>query len=1282
MPSWTKEQETAINARNKNLLVSAAAGAGKTAVLVERILRRILDPTAPVDIDRLLVVTFTNAAAQEMRERIARELAARSRQTPQDKRIQRQLLLLGKAAISTLHSFCLDLIRQNYFLLPLPEGLALDPRFRIANDIEAVLLKMEVLEELFEDRYKKEDSQFLELVECFGGERDDRLLQELVLKLYDFTRSQPDPGIWLEKITRVFRANPEDKQVEELLANLQESITQPLEEAIANLEEAEALAALPGGPAVYINNLRAEKESLCRVLAKFGRAAMPAAWPRLMEELGSLAFSSLKACRDKDVDDSIKDEVISLRNKAKDILKKLQEEFSRRVIPEFLEDMSQMAPLMETLCSLVREFGANYLKAKLERNLIDFADIEHFALALLRPLEEGKAEEDTMAEGRKPALLAARLRERYTEILVDEYQDINSVQETIIQLISQGEKAADLFMVGDVKQSIYRFRLAEPGLFLAKYGEFAKFGTAPGAKAEKIVLSRNFRSRQAVVDGVNYVFRQVMCAAWGGIAYDQDAQLVCGASYPALPGSDCSIAGRIQAHLIDCKKESDLIAEGEKEGEEDTGAEKEELDSLQLEAKLVGEKITELLANQVWDKEEGCYRPARYRDIVILLRSTKNTAAVYLDELAKRSIPAYAELGTGYLDALEVQTMLALLKIIDNPRQDIALAAVLRSPIVGLTGEELAQIRVQRARGDYYDALRLAARREKGQLGLEVKKFLRQLRRWRTFSRRNSLVELIWLLFRETGYYEYAGAMPGGKQRQANLRALHDRAKQYEDTAMKGLFKFLRFLEKLEEKNQDLGAARPLGEKEDVVRIMSIHKSKGLEFPIVILAGLGRRFNIQDLREDVLLDKDLGLGPVWVDYQKRLKYPTLVRIAVKNKLKRELLAEEIRILYVAMTRAREGLVLVGTLKDVQRKVKEWERAAKLKEWELPAGMISRAVCFWDWLGPCLLRHPDGKSLRDLANTKTASSEAVCWSGISPGEQEPSNWEVVLWDARRLQGKEERENPKETDSKLARIAALEPLPEKGGYFEFVKSRLGWEYPYAYLSDIPAKLSVTEIKHRYHSNLQDELSRQVFSRWRDFSQRPQFLQAKSGLSSQEKGSALHLVMRHLDLKASPTEDNIVEQIKLMVQKEIISQQQGDSVPVAVIAAFLCSPLGERLRSSKEVQRELSFTCLFPAAEILGEEICKEAGKGIREGMGAETKNEKILVQGTIDCLFAERDGYVLLDYKTDLVTRATLPSLRERYQVQIDLYARAVEKILKKPVQEKVLYSFAVGEAVVI
>ena len=1279
--SWTKEQEKAISERNCSLLVSAAAGAGKTAVLVERIVRRILDEYDPVDVDKVLVVTFTNAAALEMKERIGGALSCCVRENPESTRLQRQQLLMGKSSICTLHSFCLEIVRQNYYKLQLPENLVLDPRFRIADDIETVLLKFEVLEDYFEGKYEDEDSIFLDLVEGMGGERDDKSLKELVLKLYNFSRSQPDSSFWLKEAVGVFNANIEDSIVQNLFARIMASMVVSLHEAVELLKEAKELAMLPEGPYMYCDNLITEIDVLEEIIAVGSKS-----WKAGFETLAEFKFSSLKRCK-VEVDEGLKEEVQTLRKQARDLVRNLQNDYLSRSPEALVQDMQDIAPMMECLCKMVDDFSFLYLKKKLEKNIIDFNDIEHFALALLGTRTQASWQPTELAKG---------LRKKYEEVLVDEYQDINAAQEAILSLVSREavitSKAditdssdvavntnitfdsdvnsdanfdvssfPNMFMVGDVKQSIYGFRLAEPKLFLKKY---KMFETDEESLEKKIVLAKNFRSKRNVVDGVNFIFRQVMGSCLGGISYDSENELVFGANFGESEDSaDCAECP-LELHIIDRniedreetneKKDTDSeMKDLEGESGSSIKIDEEELDAIQAEARLVGKRILELMANRkTWDKEDKIYRSMEFSDVVVLLRSIKSAAPTFIDEFRKLGIPVYAETGSGYFAAQEVQVILSLLKVIDNPLQDIFVAAVLLSPVVGLSTEELARIRLVRSDDDLYNAVRLAARKEEGALKNSLRMFLKKLKRWRTFARHNSLIELIWLLYRETGFYDYAGAMPGGKQRQANLRALLDRAKQFEDTSMKGLFKFLRFLERLENSGSDLGTARAIGEKENVVRIMSIHKSKGLEFPLVFVAGLGKQFNMQELRGDILLDRELGLGPVWVDLKKRLKYPTLAKLVVKDKLQEELLAEEIRILYVAFTRARENLILVGSVRDIDKNLKKWSSYISQQGWDLPRGALDQARCPMDWLGSCILRHREG-----IALLKKIDCKKVPWE-LTQNDQ--SHWKICLWDKEKIRIEEKSSNHN-YDLELSKVRELLPLgnlSENNSQDKIIKS-LGWSYPYQGLADIPAKLSVTEIKNRFHLLMGAMNESKELIRFRRFEKRPKFLQEQS-LSASEKGTILHLFMRHLDFEVSSTEKEVKGQLEEMLEKQILNTTQANTIVLGDVVSFVKTPLGQRIKNGTELRREVPFTLEIPAVELY-----------------SEVKNitkETITLQGTIDCLFKEGEEYIIVDYKTDVVALNSIDSLKERYKIQMELYARAVESIFHSPVKEKLLYSF--------
>ncbi|OPX85651.1 MULTISPECIES: helicase-exonuclease AddAB subunit AddA [Pelotomaculum] len=1241
---WTAEQLEAMNSRNGNLLVAAAAGAGKTAVLVERIIRRITDLTAQTDVDRLLVLTFTNAAAAEMRERVGRALAAHIDEHPGSKHLSRQMSLLNHASIGTIHSFCLDVIRQHFYRIDL------DPSFRVADETEAALIQAEVLEELFERRYNAGDNlPFNTLVDCYGGKRDDTDLQALVLELHRFARSMPQPAKWLEKLAAGFDM-PEDILFDRLpwSASLKKAIALEAAGIVATLEMAIRLAGRAGGPRAYIDTLEADRDA---ALSLDRACAADMSWASLYSIINTISFGKLKAVRDAGVEQSLKKQVTALRDYAKKQIKTLKDDYFSRLPEDYCADLRAVAPLVKELTELVRDFDKAYQEAKTAKGLVDFNDLEHYCLRILSTAGP---------DGLAPSELALELRQRFVEVLVDEYQDTNAVQEAILRLVSrQGEAHPNLFMVGDVKQSIYRFRLADPGLFLDKY---SKYPSQPGGPERRIDLARNFRSRRGVVDAVNFIFRQLMSPAVGELTYNQRAELIYGADYPAVDGRVTAEDGTVEVYLIERGKQAenpaeDVIAtDGSGDDKSDDSGEPEaDLDAVQMEACLVASRIEEIVGNDpaggagtlIYDNDQKKYRPAVYRDIVVLLRATTGYANSFLEEFRRMGVPAYAELATGYFEATEVETILALLKVIDNPRQDVPLAGVLRSPVVGLNAGELAQIRLCRRQGDFFEAVVSAAALMKGAISDRLTCFLEKLDGWRTTARRGTLAGLIWTLYRETGYYDFVGGLPGGGQRQANLRALHQRAQQYETTGFRGLFLFLRFIERIQDGGRDLGAARALHEKENVVRLMSIHKSKGLEFPVVFVAGLGKKFNMKDLNKTMLLHKDLGLGPQLIDAERRITYPTIAKLAIKHKLKMEALAEELRILYVAMTRAREKLILVGSVRNLPAHARRWCGPVAAAGWALPDGELAGASSCLDWLVPALARHQDGAGIRKLALCDDQPPAAV--AGDS------SRWAVFFKGGGAAS---EQEKPSEREL-LSQVRRMEPVDTDSRFAGIVKSRLEWKYPDLGLTGCAAKSSVTDLKRRFDRQIVEDEGASLDYR-PPIGRRPVFMQEEHGLTAAEAGSALHLVMQNLDLTHVADAAAIKKQVAVMTGMEILTLEQADSVPVEKIMFFFKSPLGRRVLSGKKVFRELPFTLSLPAGEIYS-------------GLAGDS-GEVVLVQGIIDCLVDEGDGLLLLDYKTDRIGKDQLEQVMARYRGQLNIYARAVENIYGSKVKETYLYLF--------
>lgn len=1150
--TWTDDQWRAIVTEGSDVLVAAAAGSGKTAVLVERIIRKI---SADTDVDRLLVATFTKAAAAEMKERIRIALEKALEASPSSEHLRRQLALLGRANITTLHSFCLDVIRRYYPLI------GLDPGFRVANETESELLRIEVLDDLFEKRFAdiRDGGAFLKLADRYGGEKGDEKLYHLTLQLYDFSRSQPWPEHWLRQTAAEF-AVPDGEPLgsSKWAQSLQGDVRLALRGAAGSLRQALALCARPGGPEAYAVSLNEDLEAVEELL----RTVEGEPWERWREAFQSRGgFGRLKTMRGDDRDKQLQEQAKALREQAKQIVASLADELFMRSSEEYLAEMREVAPLMSALAELVIDFGASYEAEKRAKGLLDFGDLEHFCLRILR--DPASTPERTL-----PSPAALEYRNHFVEILLDEYQDTNRVQEAIVELIAD-PSPGNRFMVGDVKQSIYRFRLAEPALFLHKYKSYAtgdeagsasinaarpagggdeyareaideeagafneaaapvanagaardeaavskaeigaasreaaasadeagaardeaavsmaEAGAARGESAafvneaasepdpgrapqtgRRIDLARNFRSRDEVVNGVNDVFRALMRETVAEMDYDARAELVRGAEYPPAPDGG---KYAVELAVIDRGGEKAPAEENEEEesGGRDAAAREAAADkqTAQLEARFIARRIMELKMGgfTVYDSRKHSVRPLAWRDVVILLRAPQTWSPVLIEELQLAGIPAYAELSAGYFDATEVTVMLSLLRIIDNPYQDIPLAGALRSPLFGVSAEELALIRIQAGGGAYFDAVAAAAESpltdESTRRKLQL--FLERLNRWRQAARQSPVSELIQGIYRETAYYDWVGGLAGGPQRQANLRALHERARQYESTSLRGLFRFLRFIERMRESGGDLGTAPALGEGGDVVRVMSIHKSKGLEFPVVFVAGLGKKFNQQDVNASFLMHKDLGFGPKYVHDGLRIAYPTLPCLAVRRRMVLEMQAEELRVLYVALTRPKEKLILLGTIADAGRELQRWQSAADA-DGRLPDYSIASARRFLDWLGPLALR----SGIKPALDSGDREAPGV------PGEDGEAREETVLrnWGTRIVPSPDlGQEAAAGTDEgggerlreRLQALMELAPVPP-GSAAPEVERLLGWQYPFADVSAVAAKTSVTEMK----------------------------------------------------------------------------------------------------------------------------------------------------------------------------------------------------------------------------
>ncbi|WP_217585963.1 helicase-exonuclease AddAB subunit AddA [Lentibacillus saliphilus] len=1233
MVKWTKEQARAIETEGSDVLVAAAAGSGKTAVLVERIIQKLTRQNNPVDIDSLLVVTFTNAAAQEMRNRVGLALEKALAEQPESNHLKKQLSLLQRASISTLHSFCLDVVKQYAYVLDI------DPSFRIANDMEADLMKQDVIDDLFEEWYGQEgeaQSQFFAVVDRFSSDRSDVDVETLVLDLYTFAMQNPWPDAWLDNLAAMY--DIPDQWQEEGLEWLNIIRQEVINECAAMKDEMSLALRLTeevDGPHQYAETIEKDLEMLAEVEKRIN------VWEDLQAYMVQSKFATLSR-KKADCSEDLKERVKKVRDSYKKRWTTMKDEWFSRNLAGHVADMKELAPVVKQLTELVKAFKARFSKKKQESAVVDFSDLEHYCLQIL---VAGETEDGHI----QASSVAKQLQHQFSEVLVDEYQDTNLVQETILQLVSDQSGPGNMFMVGDVKQSIYRFRHAEPSLFLEKYKRFA------GAEepSERIDLAKNFRSRPQVLLGTNYIFRQIIDEKLGDMAYDQAAELIYGNHmYDDLPNPTP------EPELIIIDRE----APEEREPDPDGGDEDYlDLEKAQIEARAYAEKIKLWIGQkeqsplQVVDKATGQQRDIQYRDIVILQRSM-TWAPTIVDELKKQGIPVYAELSTGYFAAIEVKVLLNMLKVIDNPRQDIPLASVLRSPIVGLNEDALTQIRLADRRGTFYEALNAYIGQSSDVESVRrIKHFLTQLEHFRLTAREGALSELIWQIYRETGYYDFVGGMPGGRQRQANLRALYDRARSYESTAFRGLFRFLRFIERMEERGDDLGAARALSEQEDVVRIMTIHKSKGLEFPVVILGGMDKSFNMMDLRQRYLLHKDLGFASRYIDPVKRISYPTLYYHALKQEKKRELLAEEMRVLYVALTRAKEKLVMIGNVASFAKKQNKWAQMVEHGEWVLPAHYRIGATSYLDWVGPALARHDQNAVLRqDELNDAVLQDIRI----------DPSEWVVDVVHGSDYANLEE-ETVIGDDTLRTHITSWQPVAiDQTDEHTEVARRLDFQYTYKAAAVHRAKQSVTEIKRQ--REIRDEYSGDALVKpfQAPIIKRPNFMQQERTISAAERGTIMHTVMQHIPFKRQLADSEVAAFVEGLVHREILTSQQAETVDTEAIAAFFETDIAQLMLDAPNLHREIPFSLALPAKDVYADWQGDEA--------------EKVLVQGVIDCAIPTDTGWILLDYKTDRIRGAVdekaINMLKKRYDVQMNLYRQAIEQIWRQPVEDTYLYFF--------
>ncbi len=1174
----TEQQRTAVENRGGSLLVSAAAGSGKTKVLVERVFSYLVEERCHVD--DFLIITYTRAAAAELRGKLAAELASRVAQSPGDRHLRQQMFRVYQADIKTVDGFCAQLLRQHVHLLPPVDGRCLTPDFRVLDESEAALLRERALEAVLEDFYRaieSGDDEYALLADTLGAGRDDRALARLIPELYGKLQSHPYPEKWLAQAAEGWTDIPEHladcgygQTVMADTVRRAEFWAEQLEQMVDLMEDCPPVRDAYADRFIEV----ADRLRSYRQAARSGWNAMAAVQP---------AFRRVGIVKGEE-NEVAKKAVRTVMEKCKTELKKLTAPYDTTEA-EHLDDLRAIAPAMRGLLRLTASFGQRYQAEKVRRNALDFSDQEHYALTLL-------AHEDG-----SPTELGEQVSHRYREVMVDEYQDTNEVQNCIFRAASDDGRR--LFAVGDVKQSIYRFRLAEPGIFLEKYRTFADADGAAEGQPRRMVLSRNFRSRREVLDVTNFVFGAILSEEMGEMDYTDQEKLYFGAEYYTPAERD------VEFHLVSV---------------EDT--EEERFDRVEAEARFVARRIRALL-NEGFpvQGEDGTLRPVTPEDIVILMRSPSSRLPAFCAALERENIPCDGGESEDFFAAMEVAVLLSLLEVVDNPRQDVPLIAVLRSPLVGMTPDRLAQIRALQPDGDYYEALCKDNAPDSAA-------FLSLLEELRTASREMEADQLLWYIYDRCHAAAVFGAMEDGEVRLARLHALYDYARRMVQGGKTGLFDFIVYLRSLLEKGdapEISTAASASG-----VRIMSVHRSKGLEFPVVVLADLNRMFSRQDMNQPVLVHPQLGAGAERVDRTRHIRYDTISKSALALTMERESKAEEMRILYVALTRAKEKLILVDAMKHGEKHLRE---LTALSGVPVQPEAVSGAKCPGDWL------------LLPLLHT-AAAGELHQFAGLWPQELDEGPEGLTIYLHHVGGGETLRESMPVPET----ARAEDVLPDEAA--------LSFRYRHPAATVTPSKVTATQLKGR---ELDQEIAEGTAPRRHELTpEKPRFMQEAQGLSAAERGTAMHLAMQYLDLNTAADEDTVRAQVAALAQRRLLTAEQAASLDIPALVRFLSSPLAERIRQARQVWREYRFALLVDG--------------GVYDPAAA---GEEMLLQGVADCVFETENGLVVVDFKTDRVTGEALAQRAETYRPQLAAYAAALEKILEKSVTERILYFFTAG-----
>lgn len=1214
--NWTEDQKKVIDTRDKNLLVSAAAGSGKTAVLVERILTLITDPERRVDVDRLLITTFTKAAAGEMRERIGKALQERLLKEPENEWLQRQEALVARAQITTIHGFCLYVIR-NYF-----HTIGLNPNFRIADEGEMHLLKQDTVNEILEEAYKEKDPAFLRFAESYGSGNRGNGLPELVLQLYEYAIASPQPVRWLNLCASMYEL-PEGASWSDFAAAdaLLKEWKTTAGDCLRQIQAARKLARSPSGPLLYEEALKSDADFLLS-LTESGSIEE---FEELMTQVNWKRLPSRRSKAMADADEELCDRVMEIRNAVKDACKALIRQYFSLPGALVMEQMRQTKENVRIYVELTVRFMERLEEKKRKKNLLDFSDQEHLALRILTREENGEL---------VPSEVADVFVDYFAEIMVDEYQDSNLVQEAILSSICGSRKGCgNRFMVGDVKQSIYRFRQAEPGLFLRKYRLYED-----GTEGVRIDLHQNFRSRKEVLAPVNEIFGRIMCPELGGIDYDEAAALKAGASYPE--NESCS---------------AELLLLSQEEWEElqpESGWTKQE-----AEARLAASRIRKMLAEEKVT-ERGALRPIRPGDIVILLRTMSGWSETFVRVLQEEGIPASAQSRTGYFETMEVEAILSYLKVLDNPTQEIPLAAAMHGMLGGFTSEEMARIKAAFPQEGYAKACRSYLENGPEEaLRERLAAFYGRLENDRRQASCMPIHELLWKILTETGFMDEVQALPGGEQRLANVEMLLQKAQDYEKISYHGLFHFIRYIERMQQYQMDFGEADISGANGDSVQIMSIHHSKGLEFPVVIAAGMGKSFNRQESRDKAVFHNQYGVGLDYVDLENRMKRPTILKQFIRRQNFLESLGEELRILYVAMTRAKEKLILTGMAKE-----KLLEESGMGSEEKLRYLQLVGADCDLAWILPG--RNEKNSSLRRIPVSLRKLAEQAVQEQMKNALTRDELEKTVLFCAR----------DEET-------------------YAQVDKRLSWEYPWDLEKKAKQKYSVTELK-KLRMQEESDGGEELYPESDVIPLIPQFIERTEAKTGAARGTIYHTVMECMDFSeiirnrkesepdavqrsgketawpagtddAGTSDMEIVEaELNRLAESGRLTEEDLSAVCPSDFLTFAKSSLAERMQKAKErgeLYREQPFVIGLPGTEVNGPD-----------------PEELVLIQGIIDAFFYENDEIVVVDYKTDRVFRAE--ELAEKYHAQLAYYEKALRMMTGKKVKERLIYSFTLGKVI--